>query len=117
MIIGIVIAVLIIGAIAISLIYKSPKENSPANQISTSTNIEIKNFAFNPNEVKIKKGETLTWTNYDSTPHTVTSDSRNELNSETLNKGDKYSHTFSEIGTFDYHCNFHTGMKGKVIVE
>jgi plastocyanin len=39
-----------------------------------------------------------------------------ELDSGTLNNGNQYVHTFNNVGTFNYHCNFHGGMNGQVIV-
>jgi hypothetical protein len=48
--------------------------------------------------------------------HTVTSDTGTMLSSGSMAKGDTYSMTFDEAGTFDYHCEFHSGMAGKVIV-
>ena len=80
-------------------------------------NIEISNFAFNPSEVKIKIGDTVTWINEDSAPHTVTSDSGNELNSPQLSNGQNYSRTFSNTGTFNYYCSVHPSMKATIIVE
>ena len=82
-----------------------------------TVNIEISGFAFNPRSIKINKGDTVVWTNMDSVPHTVTSDSGNELDSKTLSRGDTYSHTFGTAGTFSYHCNIHLSMTGTITVE
>jgi len=82
--------------------------------------VDIKSFAFDPKTIAITKGDTVVWTNMDTAPHTVTSDvgsANNELDSVTLGKGDTYSHTFDELGTYAYHCSIHTSMKGKVIVD
>ena len=39
----------------------------------TATNaVSIQNFAFSPAAITVKKGATVTWTNQDSTAHTVT---------------------------------------------
>jgi amicyanin len=76
--------------------------------------IAIENFAFNPSEMQIKIGETVTWTNMDSAPHTVKSDS---FQSDTLNNGDSFSFTFDKAGTYDYICGVHPTMKGKIIVN
>jgi amicyanin len=89
--------------------------NQSSNQ--TANSIEIKNFAFSPSTLTIKTGETVTWTNDDSTTHTITSDTGSELGSGSISTGQTYSHTFNTAGTFDYHCSIHTSMKGKVIVE
>lgn len=79
--------------------------------------IDISNFAFTPGELKLKVGDTVTWTNKDSVGHTVTSDSGTELDSSLLSQSDTYQHTFNQAGTFDYHCTTHPYMKGKIIVE
>ena len=88
----------------------------PSNPTSTK-NIEISNFAFSPTTLTINKGDTIIWTNKDSASHTVTSDSGTELSSGTLSNGQTYSHTFSNSGTYNYHCNFHGMMKGTIIVK
>jgi len=90
-------------------------QNGGGNQAGNS--VEIKNFAFVPSEITIKSGETIVWTNKDSTSHTITSDSGSEISSPSLSNGQTYSHTFNSAGAFDYHCSIHPSMKGKVIVE
>jgi len=77
--------------------------------------VEIKNFAFEPKTVTIKVGQTVTWTNQDSTTHTVTGDGG--IDSDDLSKGKSYPKTFDTEGTFDYHCTPHPQMTGQVIVE
>jgi plastocyanin len=36
--------------------------------------VDISGFAFDPASLTITEGDTVTWTNLDQTPHTVTSD-------------------------------------------
>ena len=87
-------------------------------QTSAAPNsVNIQDFAFAPSTMTIKVGTTITWTNMDSAPHTVVSNSGSEISSETLSNGQKYSHTFNTPGTFAYHCGVHTSMKGTIIVE
>lgn len=105
--------ILIIITVLISGCTQAPS----GGNTSTGNNIEIKNFAFSPSTLTIKVGETVTWTNNDSTSHTVTSDSGNELSSGSISPSQTYSHTFNTAGTFDYHCSIHSSMKGKIIVE
>lgn len=113
----IVIAVLVIGVLAF-IFSQQPSSNNPTTPSNTQSNeISIKGFAFSPSTISIKVGDTLTWTNQDSTSHTVTSDSGSELSSATLSQGQTYSHTFNTAGTYSYHCTFHSGMKAKVIVS
>lgn len=77
--------------------------------------VDINNFAFNPVNIKIPKGTTVIWTNNDGSDHTVTSDTA-VFDSGTLNRGKTFEFTFNEIGTFDYHCSFHSSMHGEVTV-
>ncbi len=78
--------------------------------------VSIKGFKFVPGEVNIKAGETVVWTNEDSAPHTVES-SDGTLKSDELSKGDKYSHTFTKAGKYDYKCGIHPSMHGSVTVQ
>jgi hypothetical protein len=78
--------------------------------------VTIQNFAFNPATLTVSVGTTITWTNLDSAPHTVTSDD-NLFDSGTLNQGAPFSHTFTTPGTFAYHCNIHPSMTAQVVVQ
>jgi plastocyanin len=84
---------------------------------SASAVVLIKNFAFSPSSLTVSVGTTVTWTNQDSASHTVTSDSGSELNSATLSTGQSFSHTFTQAGTFAYHCTIHPFMKATVTVQ
>jgi len=94
-------------------------QTSGGNQqpAANNYNVEISGLSFNPQELSVKKGDAVTWTSMDSVPHTITSDSGVELNSGLLAKGVSYSHTFTQEGTFAYHCRIHTSMKGTITVE
>ncbi len=71
--------------------------------------------AFIPGTITVPVGTTVTWTNQDSGDLTATSDT--DLFDASLSLGDSFSYTFTERGTFDYHCTPHSEMIGKVIVE
>lgn len=98
-------------------------DNTNTNNNENNTNspktysVEIKSFAFNPATLTIKIGDSITWTNKDSVRHTVTSDSGSELGSQQFSNGQTYSHTFTQAGTYNYHCALHSSMKAKIIVE
>jgi len=83
----------------------------------TTYQVEIKNFAFSQEELRIKSGDTVVWTNKDSVMHTVTSDSGSEMDSELLSEEQTYSHTFNTVGIYEYYCRPHPYMKAKIIVE
>ena len=86
-------------------------------QPSTQTDkVTVSNFAFGPKKISVKKGTTVTWVNDDNVDHTVTSDSGDELKSNTLLNGKTFNHRFDTVGRFDYHCGFHSDMTGSVEV-
>ena len=76
----------------------------------------IKDYAFNPADLTVKAGDTVTWTNGDKAPHTVTSSGKGPLDSPNLQTGDKFSYTFTSPGEFAYYCAVHPDMVGKVTV-
>jgi plastocyanin len=78
---------------------------------------------FDPASTTVSAGTTVTWTNDDTTLHTVTSgsaesgDSGAQFDSSYLAAGKTFQHKFDTAGTFDYYCTLHPFMKGKVIVS
>ena len=81
--------------------------------------VNIKDFAFNPNTLMVKTGTTVTWVNLDSAPHTIASDPGSPVafSSDSLFTGGSYRFTFSQPGTFAYHCTIHPKMRGTIIVQ
>lgn len=97
-----------------------PKEPTselpPVKPQPKSVQIDIQNFAFSPQEIKIPAGSVVNWTNRDSAGHTVTSDT-GTFESGLLSKGESFKRTFNEKGVFGYHCTPHPSMQAKIIVE
>ncbi len=93
----------------------STTESGSPDAVETDT-VEISNFAYSPKVIEVKVGTTVTWTNKDGVKHDVKSDNGNTLDGPLLAKGETWSYTFEEAGTFDYHCSPHPYMKGSVIV-
>jgi amicyanin len=80
-----------------------------------ATAVKIANFTFGPQELKVKVGTTVTWTNEDDIPHTVVSP--NNFRSKALDTNDTFSFTFSKPGTYRYFCSLHPHMTATVVVE
>ncbi|WP_440951919.1 cupredoxin domain-containing protein [Methanococcoides sp. FTZ1] len=76
----------------------------------------IEDFKFKPDTLQISVGDTVTWINMDSAPHTATSNDEG-FDSGSLSKGESFSFTFEEAGNYDYICTFHPYMEGEIIVE
>jgi plastocyanin len=79
--------------------------------------VAIKMYAFSPATVHVKVGGKITFTNFDSTAHTATSDDGTSFDSGTLDQGHSKTITFTKAGTFTYHCAFHAFMTGTVVVS
>lgn len=82
----------------------------------TGNAVTIQNFTFQPANLQVKVGTTVTWTNNDTAPHTVTFRDSSLTSSGILRQGDTYSYTFTKAGTFSYYCAVHTYMVGQVTV-
>ena len=78
--------------------------------------VKIDNFTFNPQRVTVKAGTTVTWTNQDDIPHTVTSATK-AFRSKALDTDDKFSFTFTTAGVYEYFCSLHPHMTGTIVVE
>lgn len=99
----------------------STSEQSDQDEQATKNSVAIKDFAFTPAKITVKKGTTVTWTNEDSMGHNVVADDTANSgglpsSSELLSQGEQFTHTFTEVGTFAYHCAPHPNMKGTVEV-
>ncbi len=95
--------------------YGPAEEATPAAGAAGETAVTIQGFAFNPPTIEVAAGTTVTWTNMDSAPHTVTSSGN--FQSGRLDQGATFQHTFDMPGTYDYFCEYHANMKGQVIVK
>jgi plastocyanin len=73
---------------------------------------------YSPDTIIVVVGvnNTVTFQNADTVPHTVTADD-GSFNSGNLNAGQSWTHTFSTPGTFSFHCEYHSWMKGTIVVR
>lgn len=76
--------------------------------------VNVQNFSFNPAVLNIAVGTTVIWTNNDSVPHQIAS---NSFSSSPLSQGQTFSQKFTAVGSYDYHCAIHPSMTGKIIVK
>src|SRR6476620_1276602 len=78
--------------------------------------VAIDNFTFSPQQITVKAGDTVIWTNRDDIPHTATSTTKS-FGSEVLDTNGSFSFTFTTPGSFSYFCALHPHMTGSVVVE
>jgi plastocyanin len=81
--------------------------------------VDMKDIQFVPKAVTVKAGTTITWTNSDSVPHTVTKDGGpgDDFDSGNVEPGDTFEQTFDKPGKVDYVCTIHPGQAGTVTVK
>src|SRR5580765_4838041 len=78
--------------------------------------IEIKDFAFNPQNITVKSGEKITWINRDEEPHTVVSVGKKFQRSSGLDTDQEFSIIAGAPGTYEYFCSVHPKMTGTIVV-
>ena len=109
-------SIIFISAIILLACSKSGSGYNNGGGNNTGNNISIANFAFSASTLTVSTGTKVTWTNNDAAAHTVTADD-NSFNSGNIAPGATFSYTFTAAGTYSYHCNIHTGMKAKIVVN
>ena len=80
------------------------------------TPVKIDNYTFEPGQLTVKVGTTVTWVNADDIPHVIL-EKTGKFRSPALDTDDKFSQTFSTAGTVEYFCAIHPHMTGKIVVE
>lgn len=95
----------------------SSKQMTSAKQAKANVvEVKIDNFSFAPQDVTVRVGTTVVWTNRDDIPHTVVS-TENAFKSKVMDTDEKFSFTFMKAGTYPYFCSIHPKMTGKVIAQ
>ena len=88
-----------------------------ADSINSKKNtIEIKDFAYNPQTITVKSGQTITWINRDEEPHTVVSVEKQFKKSSALDTDQSFTITAGTPGTYTYFCSVHPKMTGTIVV-
>lgn len=89
---------------------------SPAAAAPGDAAVTIKNFDFSPMNVAVPAGASVTWTNLDEEPHTVTSVD-GTFRSGGLDGGDSFTFRFVKPGVYRYFCTIHPRMTATVTVK
>jgi plastocyanin len=81
---------------------------------------DIKLFQFQPKEIMVKPGDSITWLNGDDIEHSVTAGKpgkeTKQFDSGFFTKDGTFTQAFSEAGTIEYFCKRHPSMKGKIVI-
>ena len=79
--------------------------------------VSIKGFDYSPRRLVVSRGTEVTWTDRDSTNHTVTFRDHRVHSIDNLHAGERRTVRFTRRGRFRYVCEFHPNMHGVVIVQ
>ena len=123
------VAVLAIGLIGID----NNNSNNLPNAFAQENAVSIAAGSANPSatefyvpsEITVSPGTTVTWTNDDTTIHTVVEGGPQDasaggepaFDSSIIAPGATWDNTFDTAGEFNYYCNLHPFMTGKVTVS
>ena len=91
------------------------EEAKAATPATEDIKVNIDNFTFEPAQLTVKVGTTITWTNRDDIPHIVVS--AGKFRSKTMDTDGTFSFTFTAPGDYKYFCSLHPHMTGMVKVE
>jgi len=86
---------------------------------TAAASVDIQGFKFPPN-LEVAKGTKVTWTNKDSTAHTVTSGTRPNKDGKfdgQVAAGGTFSFTFADAGVYQYFCSIHSSMNATITVK
>jgi plastocyanin len=87
---------------------------APGAASAATRTVTLKNIAFSPKKVTIKKGDRVVWKWRDGgITHNVTS---SRFKGSGNRSSGSYGVTFRGAGTYSYRCTLHPGMNGTVVV-
>lgn len=76
----------------------------------------LQGYVYVPDQLTIAVGDTITWTSISGINHTVDADDES-FESDLMDYGDSFEHTFLTPGVFTYHCDIHRLQTGTITVE
>ena len=96
--------------------FAAPPASAPVQ--SGSVQIAYRNITIQPDTVKVKVGSSITWTNYDSIEHNVTSEGGpQKFVSGNIGEGAHFAIRATTPGVIHYECTIHpTSMNGTIEV-
>ena len=106
-----------ITVLNLSLLARANEIKETAVDAGGKTQIEIKDFHFNPQTLTVKSGEKITWINRDEEPHTVVSVEKQFKKSPPLDTDQEFTIIAGAPGIYTYFCSVHPKMTGTIVVE
>ncbi|HKP20685.1 MAG TPA: plastocyanin/azurin family copper-binding protein [Thermoleophilaceae bacterium] len=101
----------------------SGESNGGGASAGGGASVGMKDIQFDPKDITVKAGETITFTNEESVPHDVHKESGpgGDFSSGPdggMQQGDTFELKLDKPGTYDYVCHVHApGMAGTITVK
>ena len=106
---------IVAGWVAIWSPSPAPAADAGASVRMVDNEPDLTNWHFDPAEITVPIGSTVTWFNKGNEEHTVTADN-GSFDSGYKKPGTSFQRAFPTAGRFTYHCAPHPWMKGTVVV-
>jgi len=115
------IALGILGVWVVLMFLQAPSAKGAEGTVHEITVIR-NTFKLDPQDITIKVGDTIKWTNTDERKHNLASIPGSGPGDEleifsVMEPGAVYSHAFKTPGEYPYFCFIHNQMTGKITVE
>lgn len=116
---GLLVVAFIAGAVAVAC---SDDTTGPAGNNNEPPEENVVQLTasetFTPSLDTVAVNTTIEWRNTGGIEHTLTSnDDEWQHQSVPADETWTFTHTFDEAGTYDYRCQIHSGMTGRIVVE
>lgn len=95
----------------------TPQTGAAAAPDAAPGEVIMKGIRFQPADITVKVGDTVTWKNEDPVEHNAVDEAGGKFKSELFGEGGTYEYTAEEAGKIDYVCTVHPGMNGTITVE
>jgi plastocyanin len=96
---------------------QAPADKPADKPVGTPAVVQLKNTQFQPGDIHVHVGETVTFENDDAFAHTVTATQGAKFDSGSLAGGKTFEFTADKAGKISYVCTFHPGMAGTITVS
>ncbi len=88
-----------------------------ANEPAQIHRVEIKRFAYEPDHLEVRPGDTIIWINRDIAPHTASEKSGVWTTGRLKREQSEEMIVPDPLGTVEYFCKYHPHMKARIVVR
>lgn len=109
------VSVLALGACGGDSDSGSSSEAAATPQTGT-VEVGMNRLKFEPENITVKTGAKIVWTNNENVPHDVTAREGADFKSKVFGQDETFEYTTEQAGKIDYTCTLHPGMDGSITV-